>query len=557
MDNISSEKYNEASAKEQNAKRRKIKSSMKPVEGEWDAIVIGSGLSGLALSSLLGMHGYKVLVLERHFQVGGFTHVFRRREYEWDVGIHYLPGIKNKFYTQLAALHEGRIEFAPWEGIIDKIRFPGLSIDMPGKYEEYIEVLASHFPEEREGIAGYLAMVKKAREEYLQPNFIANSLPKPMTKAARALFIRNSYKAATTTTDEVMSQYIKDERLKDILDVQWGNIGMPRQRCSFMVHAAMLGSFLDNGAVYPKGGSSIFARELSETVHKQGGAIRIKAEVDSIITKNGRAVGVRMADGEEIMAKKFVVSTAGFLNTYNKFLRDEDNPKVEAVRAELNFLPMAYEYMNLFFGLDKDPADFGIDKANYWIAKDFGATPESMFWNLEDPSAEGQPQTIFLNSSCMRDPEHGEHGNTGYNGQVVLYGQQGFFDKWKETAWNKRGDEYEAVKQALSDNLFNAIERHFPGIKEHVTLTEFATPLSYITFSGHPRGVPYGLAPIPAKYRSYIFNPMTPVKGLYTAGQDLTLPGVAAAFGSVNMTASLLLKKNVGSFLYELGKKYV
>ena len=29
---------------------------------------------------------------ERHYTAGGYTHVFKRRNYEWDVGIHYIGG---------------------------------------------------------------------------------------------------------------------------------------------------------------------------------------------------------------------------------------------------------------------------------------------------------------------------------------------------------------------------------------------------------------------------------------------------------------------------------
>lgn len=47
--------------------------------GPWDAIVIGSGIGGLAVAALLSRYGGKrVLVLERHYTPGGFTHTFRR-----------------------------------------------------------------------------------------------------------------------------------------------------------------------------------------------------------------------------------------------------------------------------------------------------------------------------------------------------------------------------------------------------------------------------------------------------------------------------------------------
>ena len=61
-----------------------------PVSGDWDVIVVGSGLGGLAVAGLLARHaGKRVLVLERHYTAGGFTHSFSRPGFEWGVGLHY------------------------------------------------------------------------------------------------------------------------------------------------------------------------------------------------------------------------------------------------------------------------------------------------------------------------------------------------------------------------------------------------------------------------------------------------------------------------------------
>ena len=51
-----------------------------------DAIVIGSGIGGLSVASILSRIGKKVLVLEQHDQAGGCCHTFIEKGFEFDVG---------------------------------------------------------------------------------------------------------------------------------------------------------------------------------------------------------------------------------------------------------------------------------------------------------------------------------------------------------------------------------------------------------------------------------------------------------------------------------------
>ena len=72
------------------------KYSKEIIKDYYDVIVIGSGISGLCAAALLAMEGKSVLILEKHFKVGGYTHTFKRENYEWDVGIHYVGAVHNK-----------------------------------------------------------------------------------------------------------------------------------------------------------------------------------------------------------------------------------------------------------------------------------------------------------------------------------------------------------------------------------------------------------------------------------------------------------------------------
>jgi all-trans-retinol 13,14-reductase len=47
-------------------------------------------MGSLTTAALLSKEDKSVLILEKHYTPVGFTHVFKRNGYEWDMGIHYI-----------------------------------------------------------------------------------------------------------------------------------------------------------------------------------------------------------------------------------------------------------------------------------------------------------------------------------------------------------------------------------------------------------------------------------------------------------------------------------
>ena len=117
----------------------------------FDAIIIGSGIGGLCTAALLGLKGKRVLVLEKHFKIGGWTHTFRRDNYEWDVGIHYI-GQVHKSYSVIRKLFDiisdGKLEWSPMHKNYDRIIFPDLSYDFVAPREQFIDDMIGYFPRE-------------------------------------------------------------------------------------------------------------------------------------------------------------------------------------------------------------------------------------------------------------------------------------------------------------------------------------------------------------------------------------------------------------------------
>ena len=82
----------------------------------WDAIVIGSGISGLGTAALLGKAGMKVLVLEKYSTVGGACHTFNDNGYEFNIGVHYVGEMDNPAFPakiRLDQVSDGQIQWSP------------------------------------------------------------------------------------------------------------------------------------------------------------------------------------------------------------------------------------------------------------------------------------------------------------------------------------------------------------------------------------------------------------------------------------------------------------
>ena len=92
------------------------------IKGSFDAIVIGSGLGGMSTAVFLSKEGKRVLVLEQHYTPGGFTHVFKRRDYEWDVGVHYIGEVSrpNSMISRLFGyITNGELKWADMGEVYD------------------------------------------------------------------------------------------------------------------------------------------------------------------------------------------------------------------------------------------------------------------------------------------------------------------------------------------------------------------------------------------------------------------------------------------------------
>ena len=486
---------------------------------DFDVVVIGSGPGGLMAGALLArLEGKRVLVLERHYRLGGFTHTFQRPGgFTWDVGVHYIgkeivnPGTAADAFRVATA---GALRWSPLPDTFERLRFPGFEFEMRAGRENLVEDLTRAFPAEARAIRAWLDDVDRAAS--VSPlRVMDGALAGPIRHVARAA-MAGRFALGDTSLCDYLARRFADARLRAVVSARWGDHGLPPSQCAFLAHAMITRHYLD-GAVYPVGGAGSIAAAMNDVITGAGGQVRTRAEVARILVRGGRAAGVRLRSGEEILAP-VVISDAGARNTYLRLL-PEDVPV--PFRAQLAAVPPGMGFVTLYLGLSAPGSTLGVKGENLWCHR---SLDHDAAWAARPRLLEGVVDNTYVSFPSLKDPEA-----TAHTAEIVAPADPASFAPWAGTRWMKRGEDYEAVKDRISDALLAEAERYLPGLSRLVVHRDLGTPLSTVHFTAHPAGESYGTPFLPGSVRQPWRTARTPVRGLYLAGADALFLGVTGA----------------------------
>ena len=473
--------------------------------GSWDVIVIGSGIGGLVTATQLAAKGAKVLVLERYLIPGGSAGYFERQGYRFDVGASMIfgfgqQGTTNLLTRALAAVGQSL------ETIADPVQIhyhlpQGLEVKVHRDYEKFLQELTARFPQEARGIRHFYddcwrvfnclnAMELLSLEElgYLLRVFFQHP------GACLGLV-----KYLPQNAGDIARRYISNPELLKFIDMECYCWSVVPADLTPMINAGMVFSDRHYGGInYPKGGVGQIAEKLVEGLVQAGSEIRYQARVTKILTEKGRAIGVKLANGEKLLAKR-IVSNATRWDTFEKLLDADRLPKTEKTWGDR--YQQSPSFLSLHLGVKADLLPPGTE-CHHILLED---------WQ----QMESEQGTIFVSIPTLLDPSLAPPGH-----HII----HTFTPSWMKAWQGLSPQNYQAKKEADAHRLIERLESIFPGLNAALDYQEVGTPRTHRRFLGRQNGT-YG--PIPQrKLLGLLGMPFnrTAIPNLYCVG-DSTFPG--------------------------------
>ncbi|MEH1790229.1 MAG: carotenoid isomerase [Nostoc sp.] len=470
-----------------------------------DAIVIGSGIGGLVTATQLAAKGAKVLVLERYLIPGGSAGYFERQGYRFDVGASMIFGLGQNGTTNLLTRALSSVNVSQ-EAIADPVQIhyhlpQGLDLKVDRVYEKFLQNLTAHFRHEEQGIRRFYDECQKVFKCLNSMDLLSLEEPRYLLRVffQHPLACLSLAKYLPQNAGDVARRYIKDPQLLKFIDMECYCWSVVPSDMTPMINAGMVFSDRHYGGVnYPKGGVGQIAQKLVDGLEKAGGQIQYQARVTKILTEQGKAVGVQLANGK-VYRGKHIVSNATRWDTFAQLLPPEAMPDNEK-KWQQNY-QKSPSFLSLHIGVKESVLPVGTE-CHHILLEDW----EKM------TDAEG---TVFVSIPTLLDPDLAPRGY-----QIIHAFTPHWIDDWQELSVS----EYEAKKEKAAWRIIDRLEKLFPGLDAGLDYLEVGTPRTHRRFLGREDGT-YG--PIPRRklwgLLSMPFN-RTAIPGLYCVG-DSTFPG--------------------------------
>ncbi len=519
----------------------------------YDAIVIGGGHNGLVNGAYLAKAGLRTLILERRNVVGGAAITEELRPGFWFTTFSYaLSLLRPDIIHDLELTKHGFMPllmpstFAPMEN--------GDYLLLGQDRGENIREIARHSKHDADAYDAFehditkVLQVIKPLLDQVPPDIFSNDPQELMALAALGRRFRDlepkvlhdAVRLLTGSAADFLDDYFESDILKGYLassSIIGTKVGPYSQGSGLVLLYHFIGEHdgVFGAWAFHKRGNGGFTQVLARAARALGAEIVLESPVANVITKNGRATGVALADGAEYHAD-IVVSAIDPRRTFLELVDPLELPTdlVDNIRR-FRFQGTSSKVNFALDGLPKYPslADRGDQYRGF---TNIGPSMEYLEHAFDDAKYGWYSQRPYLDCAIQStiDPDMAPPGKHVMS-CFVQY-----------TPYKLRESDWDTERENMADTVQRTLESFFPGFGDLVLQREIRTPLDIERTVGLSEGNIFAgefLAP-----QMFFFRPApgwsqyrTPIDGYYQCGSG-THPGGCVMGAPGKLAAGQILK---------------
>ncbi|HJQ75075.1 MAG TPA: NAD(P)/FAD-dependent oxidoreductase, partial [Gaiellaceae bacterium] len=312
----------------------------------------------------------------------------------------------------------------------------------------------------------------------------------------------------------------------------------PDQATSGFMTQVIAVAVQEGGMPVPRGGGAKLADALVRLIRDHGGVCETDCDVERVLVRSGRAVGVRLTDGETIEAEQAVVASVTPTQLHERLLVDADVPAPVAEGARRFRYGRAE--MQIHYALSEPPRWDGDERLarTAIVHVTPGLDGVSRVVNEAERGLLPAEATIVVGQPLTLDPSRAPEG------RGLLWIQL------QELPWRLKeegGEWTDDLRERYADRIQARLARHIPNLESSILKRVALGPHDLQRANVNLRhGDPYGGSL--ALDQNFLWRPFgrspghtTPVERLWQIGAS-TWPGPGLGAGSGTLVAKKLLE---------------